>query len=50
MPRVNQEGGTGPELNVPKSIVEYRPEAQIKAYIKDPALFDMVDACASPFE
>jgi mono/diheme cytochrome c family protein len=37
---VNQEGGSvGPELNVPQSIVEYRPEAQIKAYIRDPSAF-----------
>ena len=37
---INQQGGhVGPELNVPQSIVEYRPEAQIKAYIKNPATF-----------
>lgn len=37
---VNREGGrVGPELNVPQSIVEYRPEAQIRAYIRDPAVF-----------
>ncbi len=37
---VNGEGGTiGPDLNVPKSIVEYRPEAQVKAYIRNPAAF-----------
>ena len=37
---INQEGGTvGPDLNVPRSIVEYRPPAQIKAYIQDPATF-----------
>ena len=37
---VNGEGGRiGPELNVPRSIVEYRPAAQIKAYIRDPASF-----------
>lgn len=34
---INGEGGTvGPELNVPKSIVEYRPVEQIKGYIRDP--------------
>ena len=34
---INGEGGkVGPELNVPKSIVEYRPEAQIRAYVRDP--------------
>lgn len=37
---MNREGGrVGPELNVPQSIVEYRPEAQIKAYIRDPLSF-----------
>ncbi len=37
---MNREGGrVGPELNVPQSIVEYRPEAQIRAYIRDPKTF-----------
>lgn len=37
---INQQGGkVGPELNVPQSIVEYRPEAQIRAYIKNPSQF-----------
>lgn len=37
---VNREGGkVGPELNVPRSIVEYRPPEQIKAYIRDPLQF-----------
>lgn len=37
---INREGGTvGPELNVPQSIVEYRPADQIKAYIRNPATF-----------
>ncbi len=37
---VNGEGGrVGPDLNVPRSIVEYRPEAQIRAYVKDPSAF-----------
>ena len=37
---VNGEGGdVGPDLNVPQSIVEYRPVAQIKAYIRDPSTF-----------
>ena len=37
---VNGEGGTvGPDLNVPQSIVEYRPEEQVKAYIRNPATF-----------
>ncbi len=34
---INGEGGkVGPDLNVPKSIVEYRPIAQIRAYVRDP--------------
>ena len=37
---INGEGGTiGPELNLPLSIVEYRPAAQIKSFIRDPAQF-----------
>jgi mono/diheme cytochrome c family protein len=37
---INREGGTvGPELNLPRSIVEYRPVDQLKAYIKNPASF-----------
>jgi mono/diheme cytochrome c family protein len=37
---INGEGGTvGPDLNVPQSIVEYRPAEQIKAYVRDPATF-----------
>jgi len=37
---VNGEGGTvGPELNVPRSIVEYRPAEQIKAYVRNPLAF-----------
>jgi mono/diheme cytochrome c family protein len=37
---INGEGGSvGPELNVPRSIVEYRDAATIKAYVKNPASF-----------
>ncbi|MEO6028293.1 MAG: c-type cytochrome [Candidatus Binatia bacterium] len=37
---INGEGGTiGPELNVPQSIVEYRPVEQVKAYIRNPQTF-----------
>ena len=37
---MNREGGrVGPDLNVPQSIVEYRPEAQIRAYVKNPLAF-----------
>jgi mono/diheme cytochrome c family protein len=35
---INGEGGrVGPDLNVPRSIVEYRPIDQIRGYIRDPA-------------
>jgi mono/diheme cytochrome c family protein len=37
---INGEGGTiGPELNVPQSIVEYRPAEQLKAFIRNPQRF-----------
>lgn len=37
---INGEGGrVGPELNVPRSIVEYRDPEEIKAYVRDPASF-----------
>lgn len=37
---VNREGGhVGPDLNVPQSIVAYRPEPQIRDYIKNPLTF-----------
>jgi mono/diheme cytochrome c family protein len=37
---INGEGGKiGPDLNVPQSIVEYRPSEQIKAYIRNPIAF-----------
>jgi len=37
---VNGEGGkVGPDLNVPRSIVEYRPAEQIKAYVRNPLSF-----------
>lgn len=37
---MNRQGGrVGPELNVPKSIVEYRPVDQIKAYVRNPLDF-----------
>jgi mono/diheme cytochrome c family protein len=46
---VNGEGGTiGPELNVPQSIVEYRPAEQIKAYVRDPATFRYGNMPAHP--
>lgn len=37
---VNREGGrVGPDLNVPRSVVEYRDEAQLRAFIRDPRAF-----------
>ncbi len=46
---INREGGTvGPDLNVPQSIVEYRPVAQIKAYIRDPHEFRLSTMPAHP--
>jgi mono/diheme cytochrome c family protein len=37
---VNGEGGTvGPDLNIPQSIVEYRPVEQLKRYIRNPDAF-----------
>jgi mono/diheme cytochrome c family protein len=46
---VNREGGSvGPDLNVPQSIVEYRPVAQIRAYIKEPRTFRYGNMPAHP--
>ncbi len=37
---INGEGGkVGPELNVPRSIVEYREAEQLKQFIRDPGSF-----------
>lgn len=37
---INQEGGhVGPDLNVPQNILAYRPEAQVREYIKSPRTF-----------
>jgi mono/diheme cytochrome c family protein len=37
---INREGGrVGPELNVPRNILEYRPEDQVRAYIRNPLSF-----------
>jgi mono/diheme cytochrome c family protein len=37
---INGQGGKiGPDLNVPKSIVEYRPSEQVKQYIRNPEAF-----------
>ena len=46
---VNGEGGTvGPELNVPRSIVEYRPEDQLEAFLRDPQSFRYTSMPANP--
>ncbi len=46
---INREGGrVGPDLNVPQSIVEYRPEPQIRAYIRDPTTFRYSSMPAHP--
>lgn len=37
---INREGGrVGPDLNVPKNVLEYRPEDQVRAYVKNPRAF-----------
>lgn len=37
---INGEGGKiGPDLNVPRSIVEYRPAEQIREFVRDPSSF-----------
>lgn len=37
---VNQEGGqVGPELNIPQNILAYRPEEQVRSYIRDPTTY-----------
>lgn len=37
---MNRDGGhVGPDLNVPQNITEYRPPAQIRAYIREPRTF-----------
>jgi cytochrome c2 len=37
---INQEGGKlGPELNVPRNILTYRDEKQVRQFIKNPRLF-----------
>ncbi|MBM4385992.1 MAG: cytochrome c [Deltaproteobacteria bacterium] len=46
---INGEGGTvGPELNVPRSIVEYRDAEQLKAFIRDPRSFRYTSMPAHP--
>lgn len=46
---INREGGTvGPDLNLPQSIVEYRPVPQIRAYIRNPTTFRYGNMPAHP--
>jgi len=46
---INREGGrVGPDLNVPQNVVEYRPEPQIKSYIKNPLTFRYGNMPANP--
>ena len=46
---VNGEGGkVGPDLNIPQSIVEYRPAEQVKAYIRNPETFRYTTMPAHP--
>ncbi|MBL9045335.1 MAG: cytochrome c [Myxococcales bacterium] len=46
---INREGGRiGPDLNVPQSIVEYRPLPQIREYITDPLRFRYSNMPAHP--
>jgi len=46
---INTEGGkVGPDLNVPQSIVEYRPVEQIKAFVRDPESFRYTTMPAHP--
>jgi mono/diheme cytochrome c family protein len=46
---INREGGrVGPDLNVPENVTEYRPEAQIRAYIKNPLTFRYGNMPAHP--
>lgn len=46
---INQQGGrVGPELNVPKNVTEYRDEAFLRAWIRDPFTFRVSVMPASP--
>jgi mono/diheme cytochrome c family protein len=46
---INGDGGrVGPELNVPRSVVEYRPEAQLRAFIRDPQQFRYTQMPSNP--
>jgi len=46
---INGDGGrVGPELNQPRSIVAYRPEAQLREFIRDPQQFRYTQMPANP--
>lgn len=46
---VNQQGGTvGPELNVPKNVTEYRDDAFLRAWIRNPFSYRVSVMPASP--
>ncbi len=46
---INGDGGrVGPELNLPRSIVEYREEPQLRAFIRDPQSFRYTQMPANP--
>lgn len=46
---INREGGrVGPDLNVPRNVLEYRPEDQVRAYVKNPASFRYGNMPAHP--
>jgi mono/diheme cytochrome c family protein len=46
---INGQGGkVGPDLNVPRSIVDYRPIADIRAYIRNPQAFRYTSMPAHP--
>jgi mono/diheme cytochrome c family protein len=46
---INREGGrVGPDLNVPQNVLEYRPEEQVRAYIKNPLAFRYGNMPAHP--
>ncbi|CAN5212442.1 hypothetical protein BH09MYX1_BH09MYX1_53880 [soil metagenome] len=46
---INREGGhVGPDLNVPQNVLEYRPEDQVRAYVKNPLAFRYGNMPAHP--
>ncbi|PIE19946.1 MAG: hypothetical protein CSA65_00430 [Proteobacteria bacterium] len=46
---INQQGGNlGPDLNVPKNVFEYRDEALLRAFIKDPKAYRYGNMPAQP--